>query len=320
MAHRQPRVSGAGFFVTLTPKTPPGEMRMHRLTAFLLRLLGLVALGAVAAYLGNNWLSVSQYEIRVRRLPPALDGLRIVQLSDLHGKRFGRGNRSLAAAVRRAQPDLIICSGDMIGPAGDDGALRELLTALNGQYPVYYSLGNHEQILRSSATHRADYEQMLTTLKELGVGVLDNERARFTKGDASLAIAGFTSRLYHYSGVGSADDESVALSEDFITESLGAAPTEAPLLLIAHNPRWFSEYAGWGADVILAGHVHGGVVRIPGRGGLLSPEGTFFPKYDAGLYHAESATMAVSRGLGSSVIPWRILNRPEVVVITLRPE
>lgn len=293
---------------------------MHRVTAVLLRFLGLIALGAVAAYLGNNWLCVSQYEIKVRRLPSALAGLRIVQLSDLHGKRFGRGNRSLVAAVRRAQPDLIICSGDMIGPAGDGDALRELLTALNGQYPVYYSLGNHEQILRSSGTRRADYERMMASLSRLGVKVLDNERARFTRGDASLAIAGFTSRLYHYSGVGCADYESIALSDDFIAESLGAAPAEAPLLLIAHNPRWFSAYVDWGADVVLAGHVHGGVIRIPGRGGLLSPEGTFFPQYDAGLYHASSATMAVSRGLGSSVIPWRILNRPEVVVITLRPE
>lgn len=270
--------------------------------------IGLLVIVAVAllAWLYGNRLVLTKMVVTVDGLPAELDGLRIVQLSDLHGATFGADNERLAGLIGGAKPDVIICSGDMLNNRGEQGFFT-LLRTLAGKYPVYVSLGNHDQVADQS---------LLRQLGKLGAIVLDNERVAFRHNGAELVIAGLTARLEHYRRADCPTGQS-ALTRDYITKVIGPAPTGRSTLLIAHDPKWFAAYADWGADVVLAGHVHGGLVRIPGLGGLLSPDGTFFPKYDGGLYSEGASAMVVSRGLAGSPGLVRILNPFEVGLITL---
>lgn len=288
-------------------------------TLFIPALAGL----AIAGFLiyGNNAIETSRFYISTGKLPPGSAGLRIVHLSDLHGKEFGRENRRLAKAISLLEPDLILVSGDMIDSHNDDGsAFINLLRRLNGSFPVYCSLGNHEQIVREAA-ETGRYDRFTKALGEAGAVLLDNEKVTIKKEGAVFGIYGFTAALYHYSSLEmSRSWEDAVLKTQFIEERLGRPQEDEVTILLAHNPKYFPEYVNWAPDLICAGHVHGGVVRLPFLGGILSPDITFFPPYDAGLYRSGGSTMHVSRGLGNSVIPFRIFNRPDLSLIVLEPQ
>lgn len=269
---------------------------------------------------GNNTIKISRFLISMDKLPRGHAGLRIVHISDLHGKQFGQQNMRLARAIARLEPDLIFVSGDMINSHSDDGsAFINLLYELKGICPVYCSLGNHEQIVRGTAgTDR--YDRFIKRLREAGAVLLDNERAEIEAGGATFGIYGFTSELYHYSSRSVSDMwKGAELKVEFIETRLGRPRDDEVTILLAHNPKYFQEYVAWGADLVCAGHVHGGVVRLPFLGGLLSPDVTFFPPYSAGLYRSGETAMHVSRGLGNSVIPFRIFNRPDLSLLVLQP-
>lgn len=283
----------------------------------------LIAAGLALLFLlvyGNNALQVSRYPIAMEKLPRDHPGLRILHLSDLHGKEFGRRNSRLAAAIIGLEPDLILINGDMIDSHGDDGsAFVDLLKGLNGRYPVYCSLGNHEQIVRDSADPER-YERFARRVREAGAVILDNERIAVERGGVTFGIYGFTAMLYHYSSHSVAELwEGSALRVPFIEERLGRPRDGEVAILLAHNPKYFQEYVEWGPDLVCAGHVHGGVVRLPFKGGVLSPDQTLFPPYSAGLYRSGGTAMHVSRGLGNSAIPLRLLNRPDLSLLELQP-
>ncbi|NLA12093.1 MAG: hypothetical protein GX883_08210 [Firmicutes bacterium] len=294
---------------------------MGEKTAKICTALLLAALAALGFLLyGNNSIQRSTFHLSVDKLPRDHPGLRIVHISDLHGKRFGQHNRRLARAIVRLEPDLILVSGDMIDSHDDDGSpFIDLLHELQQRYPIYCSLGNHEQIVEGmTGTER--YTRFAAAVEKAGAVLLDNERAEFMKGGTAFGIYGFTSALYHYSSESMAEIwEDAALKTAFIEEKLGLPRDEEVSILLAHNPKYFPEYVGWGPDLICAGHIHGGVVRLPFWGGVLSPDKTFFPPYSAGLYRSEKTSMHVSRGLGNSVIPFRIFNRPDLSLIIMKP-
>lgn len=282
----------------------------------------LLAALAVLCFLfyGNNSIQRSTFHLSVDKLPRDHPGLRIVHISDLHGKRFGGHNRRLARAVAGLDPDLVLVSGDMIDSHRDDGSpFIDLLHELQQRYPVYCSLGNHEQIVRGMAgTER--YARFAEKAAEAGAILLDNERVEYVKDGAVFGIYGFTAALYHYSSQSTTEIwEEAALKTAFIEDKLGRPQDDEIAILLAHNPKYFTKYADWGPDLVCAGHIHGGVVRLPFWGGVLSPDKTFFPPYSAGLYRSGESTMHVSRGLGNSVIPCRIFNRPDLSLIIVEP-
>ncbi|HHV79129.1 MAG TPA: metallophosphoesterase [Firmicutes bacterium] len=287
-----------------------------RAVALLTALSSVLILGLM----GNNWIEVSHYQVSVKSLPRALDGLKIVHLSDLHGKTFGRANSVLANLILAENPDLVVCSGDMVDALDADGSgFISLVRALAGRCPVYYVLGNHELALREREDTRAAYQAVAREAGRLRVTLLENSAAVLERGEARLAIYGLT----YPSGQGvtfGSGPANAGLSVQFIRDSVGNPPEDIPVILISHDPKWFEVYAAWGADLVLCGHLHGGIIRVPGKGGLLSPDRILFPKCDAGLYSMGSSTMHVSRGLGISGIPFRIFNRPDLSVITLRSE
>lgn len=264
----------------------------------------------------NHLLRVTRRRIESEKLPEPFDGYRILLLSDLHGRRFGRGNIRLLRRIEREKPDLIAVAGDMIDRSVPDcGAFLRLAEALGKKYPVYYVVGNHELYLEPE-----ELERFLARLRSLGIHVMNNEAAVLERGGARIILYGLWYPLEYYRETRGVSGHQLFGPEQ-MRSALGTRSGEDYSILLTHNPLCFDTYAAWGADLTLCGHVHGGMVRLPFLGGLLSPEYRFFPKYCAGLYEKGSKKLLVGRGLGSGLFSLRIGNPPELVTVTLaRPE
>jgi Predicted phosphohydrolases len=261
----------------------------------------------------NHLLSVSEYRVSSGKIPPAFDGYRILQLSDLHSACFGKNNARLMKKVLEAQPDLVVLTGDMITRTDTDyEVFFSLARALAKKYTVYYVIGNHEQDMEPAAL-----KAYLRRVKNLGLHVLDNEKVQLCRGDDCVDLYGMWFSLKYYK-----EAKHITRHERFgrreMRRIMGNCDASRFGILLTHDPLCFEVYAGWGADLTLCGHVHGGMIRLPFAGGLLSPEREFFPKYSGGVYEIGEQRMIVSRGLGSGVFGARINNLPELVVITLR--
>ena len=236
--------------------------------------------------------------VRTQALPAAFDGLRIAHISDLHNDSLGPHHARLMSRLQQARPDIIAVTGDLIDARRTDipCALDFMAQAIR-LAPVYYVMGNHESRIPV-------YPILEQGLGRLGVQVLRNETATLIREGQSLSIIGL-------------DDPSI--SPDF-PELLHSMCAQAPgfRLVLCHRPEKFPDYVAAGAHLVLTGHAHGGQVRIPGIGGVIAPHQGWLPRYDAGLYTQGSTHMAVSRGLGNSLCPLRVNNRPELLVLTLR--
>ena len=274
------------------------------------RLAAVVLLAALAAgflWWGNNDLMADRYSFSSPRLPAAFSGVRVVQLSDLHGKQFGAGNRRLLDAVAAERPDYIFITGDLV-----DENTRDPLTyaaqvggALAAIAPVYYVTGNHEWAL-------GHVRELKKALADVGVTVLTNQYVPLEKNGASILLAGVDDPN------GYAGQKSPA---QMAQELLAAYGGDDFRILLAHrNDRFANEYSLLGYDLTLTGHAHGGLVRLPGLGGLINHAGRLFPGYDAGFYEENGAAMFVSRGLGNIRPSFRVFNRPEIVILTLEKE
>lgn len=261
-------------------------------------------------FLQLNWISVSNKTIQLEDLPEEFNGFKVVQLSDLHNKEFGEGNKRLAKKINRIDPDIIVITGDMLNNSQDipnnGEVLMKLIKNLNSNYPIYYVTGEHEEGLyyedRNKYHKEGTKEAYEEKLSNLGVEVLNDRQITITKQESKINLYGLKE---HLSG------------EIRIKERLGETKENEVNILLSHRPFYFNEYADWGADLVFSGDTHGGMIRLPFMGGIISTEG-FFPEYDGGLFHKENSKMVVSRGLGNNPIPLRINNRPEIVEITLK--
>lgn len=248
--------------------------------------------------------------ITVNKLPDSFDGVRIVHLSDMHACSFGKDNSTLSEMVRREHPDYIFATGDFISRSR--GAYQDFLKFLDGckgLCPVIFSFGNHESWI--GKTSPRILQEFLKELEQRGVIILNDGFVTLCKGDSSIAVFGLTpERGDKY--------QTVKMDEKKITEKLGKCPIGQSVLLLAHEPQFFSDYARWGAQAVFSGHVHGGIVRLPFIGGILSSDHGLFPQYDGGIYHIDSSVMLVSRGLGCSHVRFRLFNKPEIMIVTLK--
>ena len=257
----------------------------------------LVLCGALTAD-SNLRLVTTEYELSYPELPPEFDGFRIVQLSDLHGAVFGEGNARLLARVRAAKPDLIALTGDL---ADRDTVLADvdaLLAALVGLAPVYYVSGNHEWTNGLIPPLRAMFERN-------GVQYLRNSYVTLRIGEGELVLAG-------------AEDPNGWAEQPKPDAVAGSLPEGGFRVLLGHRNYWLREYPDLPVDLILCGHAHGGVIRLPGLGGVLDHHGTLFPEDVDGVLDSGRYRMVVSRGLGNTGGVPRFLNNPEVVVVILR--
>ncbi len=259
------------------------------------------AVMAALAYLlwQNNDIEVTRYFYTSNKIGGGLDGFKIVHLSDLHGKSFGRRNHRLLTNIEREQPDIIVISGDICdewhGSEGIDTAI-ELVAQASRIAPVYYAAGNHEYALSSK-----DRKRLFLGISDAGGVILENDRVELDIKGEKLYICGMADR-----------GASLAALESMLDKT-----SDGLALLIAHRPQYAESYAFAGADLSFCGHAHGGQLRLPFIGGLYAPDQGLFPKLTEGMnYFGESATV-ISRGLGGSRFPFRINNRPELVSVTL---
>lgn len=240
---------------------------------------------------------------------------RLVMFSDLHNKCFGPGNEKLLEAIDKLQPEGIFIPGDVLTakPGKKLTVSLELLTKLSEKYLIYYSDGNHEHRLELyQDVYGSMAEEYEAGLKKAGIRRLNN---------ASTALAGTGIKVYglkmdpfYYRRFRTA-----YMPPSYLKSVLGEKDEKSYGVLLAHNPDYFPEYAAWGADLVFSGHVHGGMVRIPGWRGVVSPSVRLFPKYDGGLFREGKSTMLLSRGLGMHTIPIRLFNPGELLYVELLP-
>ena len=260
----------------------------------------------------NNDLTVSRSQVMSERIPAEFDGYTIVQVSDLHNKEFGRGQRRILSKIAEQTPDIIVITGDMI-----DSRNTDVKTALDFAQkaaevaPCYYVPGNHENRIPEA------YEQLKTGLRDCGVTILENEAAELKRDDKSITLMGVLDPIFN---VGKTDEAGNIL-EDERTVMEGQLKDLDSLnrftILLSHRPEMLDVYAEAGMDLVFTGHAHGGQWRLPGLGGIIAPGQGFFPEYTEGSHTEGDTTMYVSRGLGNSLMPIRIFNRPELVVVEL---
>jgi predicted MPP superfamily phosphohydrolase len=282
---------------------PVKKRKRKHVGLFLLLLL--MTLIAFLFYDSNTRLTTHEYPLYFDNLPSAFDGYRIVQLSDLHAAVFGKENMGFIDAVKKTRPDIIVITGDIINndnASGDDmGIATPLVRALVDIAPVYYVTGNHEW-------DSGRVRELLKMLGDSGVTALRNDYARLTIGAASIVLAGV-------------DDpngpEDMKTPEQLVSDirNREGAPF---IVLLAHRNNYMDRFSRLGLDLVLCGHAHGGMIRLPFLGGLVGPTMEFFPEYTAGVYRSGGTTMLVSRGVGNYTGLPRFLNNPEIPVVILK--
>lgn len=251
----------------------------------------------------NSSPAATQVAVASGALPGAFEGFKIAHVSDLHNAVFGRENEKLLSLIRAAKPDIIAITGDLIDSRHTDiDSALAFVEAAAEIAPVYYVTGNHES--------RLDFDEIEPRLIAAGARVLRNEAEDIGRGGERIRLAGIDDPSFIRTG-GTAEERAAAE-----LEQLGDGGGTFTVLL-AHRPELVEVYAEYGAGLVLSGHAHGGQVRLPLLGGLYAPGQGLLPEYDSGLYSLGETQMVVSRGLGNSVAPLRVNNRPELVIVTL---
>lgn len=278
--------------------------RKRRVLIWIAVLLAVAAAGLLW-FRWQQWgLQTTVTESVLTGLPAEFDGLRIVVLSDFHGREFGENSETLLVQVAAQKPDLIAVTGDLIDQEAQLAMIPALARGLAAIAPTYYVTGNHEWACGSA-------KEVKGVLEQCGVTVLTNQYEVLERDGAQIVLAGVDDPN------GYADQK----TPEELAEEIASAQPGLFTLLLAHRNDQFERYAQAGYDLILSGHGHGGIVRLPFTDGLLGTDRTFFPTWTAGLYTLGESTLFASRGLGSNTVPisgFRLFNRPDLAVLVLR--
>ena len=269
---------------------------MKKKRIFLLIVLILFLLAFTDAMVSLHGLRLERYEIKDSSLPASFEGFKIAQVSDLHNAEFGEGNSKLIKKIADENPDIIALTGDIVDENTKDfDAVALLIKKLSEIAPCFYVTGNHEAWIYKDYI---PFEEKITDY----VTVLHNSSVKSEREGEKIIIQGLDDPNYLYSF-----NESVKrLSQE-----------EGYKILLSHRPEKFEDYVEGNFNLVLSGHTHGGQVRLPFIGAVVAPTQRFFPKYVSGLYSENNTNMIVSDGLGTSVVPLRLNNPPEIVIVEL---
>lgn len=277
----------------------------------------LIAFCALVIYHDTHNFKIRNYEIKTDKIKGEYT---FAFLTDLHSYTFGDKNERLIKAIDESRPDAILCGGDMfiakkLKSELDAEPGTHLLVELAGKYPVYASNGNHEEKLREyTKEYNNFFDRYKSRLQRAGVTYLENDSAYIA--DRNIRITGLALDLDYFQKVTKKKMEPGLLNEKI--GDMNQSEKKKFQILMAHNPIYFREYADWGADLVVSGHVHGGIVRLPFIGGVISPAITLFPKYSGGKYELDGHYMVQSCGLGTHTIHVRMFNPGEVSLIKIR--
>ena len=286
-------------------KTNPVQKRRHPLR-WVAALLILLAVGWCFLQWQLWGIQVTVTQVGVHGLPDGFEGLRIVQISDLHGHEYGQDSEALLALVAQQAPEFIVVTGDLIDQESHLAMVPALARGLAAIAPTYYVTGNHEWAV-------GGVPRLKGILTECGVTVLSNQYVTLERNGDSLVLAGV-------------DDPNGYADQKTPEELYGEIQREAGdlcTILLAHRNDRFDQYAAAGYDLVISGHAHGGIVRLPFTDGLLGTDRKLFPTWTAGVYTLGDSTLFVSRGLGNNTVPihgFRLFNRPDLAVLELTGE
>ncbi|QNM06157.1 metallophosphoesterase [Qiania dongpingensis] len=280
-------------------------------------LLLLFLLLFVCSQYERKHVAVREYEVESPDIGEAFDGYTMAVMADLHDEGAGRRNNRMMAAIRRVHPDAVMVAGDMVmarkGRCRYEETIR-LMKRLAFRYPVYYGLGNHEDRMgREPEVYGDAYTDWYEGMMRAGVTVLDNISVTLRDGKDAITITGLNMDKSYYHKF-----HLKPMEDGYLDKTLGFARGDEYHILLAHSPSYFEEYARWGADLTFSGHYHGGTIRFPGIGGLISPNLELFPKYSRGKYQKGKKTMIVSGGLGTHSVNIRLGNMSELLVVRLK--
>lgn len=258
---------------------------------------------------------VTNYEIHTEKIKES-KGVRFVMLTDLHGLVFGKDNEMLLKAIEESHPDAVLVAGDMIvrEELSTMKTAEKLLKRIVNQHKVYYSLGNHEYKPYAGGQYHREYLEYEKRLKHAGVRFLHNQKERFTIENVRFTITGLEIPMIYYR-----KPKSPRLTCEEMEKLIGKPDKESINILLAHNPKYGKAYLRWGADLILSGHYHGGVMRLSRHVGLSSPQFLLFPPFCCGDFRRGNSHMLVSAGMGEHTVPIRIHNPRELLVIDIKP-
>ncbi len=242
-------------------------------------------------------LEITNYTYWDQDIPKEFDHYRIVFISDLHCKTMGRNEDMLIHAIDSCNPDIVVFTGDMIdGDHKDITPVKDLLAGLSGKYSMYAVSGNHEN------DNEENYEILLKYYKDYKVIYLDNSSRTISRNGAHIGLYGkaYQDSYYVNKAVYIPDKNKNKFN-----------------ILLYHDATVYPQISSYGFNLVLSGHTHGGIIRIPFLGGMINNNGSLFSELDNGMFHINGSTLISNRGIGDSYFP-RFYNRPEVVCITLR--
>ncbi len=275
-------------------------------------IVGVIVLLGIWCAIEQKILRTRRETIKIEALPVACEGMKIFFVSDFHHRAMGKCNSRVVRCACREKPDFVVIAGDLVSrDVTDLSDIETFLRNLRAICPVYLSLGNHELDLPKDI-----YKSLCAIITATGCRLLRDETIKIERQGkkTNLALAGIALRYDVYKNEAGNYKNLASYTLKDMTDALGEK--KYPTLLLAHNPFFMETYAAWGADLVFAGHVHGGAVRLPFIGGILSPERRFFPRYDKGYYRKDKTQMLVSGGIGKL----RLFNPPELSVVKLEKD
>ncbi len=268
-------------------------------------IIVIIVLSSLYLYYENTKLQVSNYNIINHNIPVDFNNYKIVQISDFHNTKSKTLTNDLIEEIKEQKPNIIVLTGDLIDSNKTDVEVAiNFIKKINNIAPIYYVSGNHEASISS-------YTKIKEQLVENKVIILDNKTEVLKINESEINLIGIDDPRMVY--------ESFVSDSEIIKVELDNAKYDDNKynILLSHRPELFDTYVEKELDLVLVGHAHGGQIRIPFIGGIVAPNQGFFPKYTSGIFEESKTTMVINRGIGNSILPFRINNRPELVVITI---
>ena len=287
-------------------KAEKSKVNKKRRLLFLFILLALF----IWTIWGNSALEISEYTVESEELPKAFNGFRIAHVSDLHDAEIGKNNEKLLSLLKESSPDIIAITGDIVdcNRIDIDLSLNFVKEAVKIA-PCYYVTGNHEAWLTDE-----NFSKLEKGLLEHGVKILRGESVFIEKDGEKISLSGIDDSDF------AMKNNSSPISQMSVENIKKISDFEGFKIFLSHRPEYFENYVEADINLVLSGHAHGGQFRVPFVGGIYAPNQGFFPEYDSGICEKNNTKMSVSRGIGNSVFPFRLNNRPEIVLIELKSE
>ena len=279
---------------------------MKKITIIFSIICLLLILCGIYFYFENTTLEVSTYQIASNKIPNEFNNYKIIQISDFHNNTSSKLTKKLIAEIKNQKPNIIVITGDLIDSTKTNVDIAiDMIKEIIEIAPVYYVTGNHE-------ARTNEYDNLKSQMIELGVKILENEAQEIQLNNSTINILGINDPSFNKerdindSEIVKSNMENIQYNEDNFT------------ILLSHRPEVFKIYVEKNIDLVFTGHAHGGQIRLPFIGGIIAPNQGTFPEYTDGIYREKDTTMVVSRGIGNSIIPFRVNNRPELMIVELK--